>query len=158
MRRPLPALLLLLPLVGVTGCSLGLASSRLVSATQAVREAESRGAAELAPYEYTLARQHLDMALEQAADAHFKDSMMLADEAKLQADAAITRMSGGGRDLQELNQRVEELSDDPLSLDEEGPAETPTSDDAAPETPPPERKKDDFDDFVDDEDPLWDDE
>ncbi|MCB9663935.1 MAG: DUF4398 domain-containing protein [Alphaproteobacteria bacterium] len=138
-RAPRRALAVLAVGVLLSGCSAGMAATRLVAAGKAVREARERGGPELAPYEMTLAEQHLAEAVRASADCHYDVGMRLAMEAKAQAEAAILRMEGGGRDIQDQGRTGEDL------VDEVAPQ--------APRQPEPEDTDDDFDDFFDEDPP-----
>ena len=59
------------------------------SATSRVEEAKELGAEELAPYEYTMAVEHLKKAREEAANADYGDAISFAEISEEHADKAI---------------------------------------------------------------------
>lgn len=134
--RPVTALLVLG--LALSGCSAGMAATRLAAAGKAVREARERGAQELAPYEMTLAERQLKEAMRASSDCQYDVGMRLALEAKAQAEAAILRIEGGGRDIEDKGRAGDDLTDD------FGPAQ--------PREPEP-RDTDDFDDFFGEDPP-----
>ena len=58
-----------------------------------MEEARSAGAEQRAPYEYTLAKEHLDKAMSEAAEADYGDAYTLANAAYDYADQAVQRCS-----------------------------------------------------------------
>jgi hypothetical protein len=145
--------LVLLATAPVAGCTAGLAVGRIVTAQKAVRDAEAKGAPELAPYEYRLAVRHLGEAWEEHGDAEYKTSMAYADKARAYAEQAVVRTEGGGRELQDLRNDVEKLDD--LLEEEVTPEAAPSGAPQATEAaPPPRREKpskeeEEIEDFVD---------
>jgi hypothetical protein len=59
------------------------------SAASRVEEAKAVGAEQLAPYEYYFAREHLEQAQVEAAEASYSDAANLAEEAEEYANKAI---------------------------------------------------------------------
>jgi hypothetical protein len=59
------------------------------SASSRVEEAKAVGAEQLAPYEYYFAKEHLEQAQIEAAQASYSDAANLAEEAEVYANKAI---------------------------------------------------------------------
>ena len=59
------------------------------SAASRVEEAKALGADQLAPYEYYFAKEHLQQAQIEAAEASYSDAANLAEEAEEHANTAI---------------------------------------------------------------------
>jgi Zn-dependent alcohol dehydrogenase len=59
------------------------------SAASRVEEAKALGADQLAPYEYYYAKEHLQQAQVEAAEASYSDATNLAEEAEAHAQTAI---------------------------------------------------------------------
>jgi hypothetical protein len=59
------------------------------SAASRVEEAKAVGAEQLAPYEYYYAKEHLEQAQVEAAEASYSDAANLAEEAEDYANKAI---------------------------------------------------------------------
>jgi hypothetical protein len=59
------------------------------SAASRVEEAKALGADQLAPYEYYFAKEHLQQAQIEAAEASYSDAANLAEEAEEHASTAI---------------------------------------------------------------------
>ncbi len=59
------------------------------SAASRVEEAKALGADQLAPYEYYFAKEHLQQAQIEAAEASYSDAVNLAEEAEDHANSAI---------------------------------------------------------------------
>jgi hypothetical protein len=59
------------------------------AAASRVEEAKAVGAEQLAPYEYYFAREHLEQAQVEAAEASYSDAVEFALEAERHASAAI---------------------------------------------------------------------
>ena len=59
------------------------------SAASRVEEAKAVGAEQLAPYEYYYAKEHLEQAQIEAAEASYSDAANLAEEAEEYANKAI---------------------------------------------------------------------
>jgi hypothetical protein len=59
------------------------------SASSRVEEAQAVGAEQLAPYEYYYAKEHLEQAQVEAAEASYSDAANLAEEAEEYAAKAI---------------------------------------------------------------------
>ena len=71
------------------GCGNTLYAFAANSASSKVQEAEELGAAELAPYEYYYAKEHLEKAQSEAAEADYSDATNLAEISEEYADKAI---------------------------------------------------------------------
>jgi Domain of unknown function (DUF4398) len=79
-----------LSLSGVlSGCGAVHYSIAVNAAAARVEEAKALGAEQLAPYEYYFAKEHLDQAQVEAAEASYSDAANLAIEAEEHASAAI---------------------------------------------------------------------
>jgi hypothetical protein len=92
---------LLMALALSAGCGNTLYAIKANSAASKVEEARELGAEKLAPYEYYYAKEHLDKAQREAAEADYGDAADLADVSEEFAEKAI-RLSrdahrGGGR-------------------------------------------------------------
>ncbi len=88
---------LLLPVLG--GCAVR-ATMNLVEAEQRLRAAATAGAADAAPYEYTLAVTYLEKAREETGYSDYSAAERLAQRSMAYADAALTRV-GDKRDVPE---------------------------------------------------------
>ena len=75
----------------LTGCGNSLYALRANAASNKLEEARSAGAEQRAPYEYTLAKEHLDKAMSEAAEADYGDAYTLANAAYDYADQAVQR-------------------------------------------------------------------
>ena len=92
LRKTRIALALLLSVVAcLTGCGNSLYALRANAATSKLEEARNAGAEQRAPYEYTLAKEHLDKAMSEAAEADYGDAFSLANAAYDYADQAVQR-------------------------------------------------------------------
>ncbi len=83
---------------GLTGCGNSLYALRVNAAASKLEQARNAGAEQRAPYEYTLAKEHLDKAMSEAAEADYGDAYTLANAAYDYADQAVQRcaqMAGG---------------------------------------------------------------
>ncbi|HEX3594377.1 MAG TPA: hypothetical protein VHU80_04725 [Polyangiaceae bacterium] len=76
-------------LCALTGCGNAIYAFKANSAANKVEEAHELGAEKLAPYEYFYAKQHLDKAEEEAAEASYSDAINLAEASEDYADKAI---------------------------------------------------------------------
>jgi arginyl-tRNA--protein-N-Asp/Glu arginylyltransferase len=76
-------------LAAVSGCGNALYALEANAASSKVEEARELGAEQYAPYEYYLAKEHLEKAQSEASEADYSDAAELAEEAALQADKAI---------------------------------------------------------------------
>jgi hypothetical protein len=94
MRHALLALLLL-PSIG--GCAVR-ATTKLLEAEQRLRAASTAGAADAAPYEYTLAVTYLEKAREETGYSDYSAAEQLARKSVAYADAALARV-GERRDV-----------------------------------------------------------
>jgi hypothetical protein len=83
--------LLLVVVGGTTGCGNSLYALRANAAAIKLEEARSAGAQQLAPYEYTLAEEHLNKSMSEAAEADYGDAFNLANAAYEYADQAVQR-------------------------------------------------------------------
>jgi hypothetical protein len=83
---PLHVLLLLLV---CTSCGNALYALEVNSAASKLEEARQLGADRLAPYEYYFAKEHLDKARTEAAEADYGDAITLASTSAEFADKAI---------------------------------------------------------------------
>jgi hypothetical protein len=85
----------------VGGCGNTLYAIQANSASSKLAEAKELGAEQFAPYEYYYAKEHLDKAQSEAADADYSDATDLAEVAEEYADKAIRLAReahrGGGR-------------------------------------------------------------
>jgi hypothetical protein len=80
------ASLALLPLCACGGVQYAVVVN---SAAARVAEAKALGADQLAPYEYYFAKEHLEQAQLEAAEASYSDASNLAEEAEDHANTAI---------------------------------------------------------------------
>ncbi len=85
------AALLVIDLAGATGCGNSLYALRANAATLKLEEARTAGARHLAPYEYTLAEEHLNKSMSEAAEADYGDAFELANAAYEYAEQAVLR-------------------------------------------------------------------
>ena len=76
--------------LGVVGCGNTLYAIEATSASAKLAEARELGAEEYAPYEYYMAKEHLDKAQTEAAEADYGDAADLSELAEEYADKAIT--------------------------------------------------------------------
>ena len=72
-----------------TGCGNTIYAFQANSASNKVEEARELGAETLAPYEYYYAKEHLQKAQEEAAEADYSDAINLAETSEEFADKAI---------------------------------------------------------------------
>lgn len=83
------AVALVVALLGSSGCG-GINYAIAVNAAASrVEEAKALGADQLAPYEYYFAKEHLQQAQVEAAEASYSDAANLAEEAESHASTAI---------------------------------------------------------------------
>ncbi len=75
--------------VCAVGCGNSLYALRANAASSKLEEARSAGAEQRAPYEYTLAKEHLDKAMSEAAEADYGDAFTMANAAYDYADQAV---------------------------------------------------------------------
>ena len=75
----------------VAGCGNSLYALRANQAASKLEEAKNAGAEQRSPYEYTLAKEHLDKAMSEAAEADYGDAYSLADSAYDYAEQAVER-------------------------------------------------------------------
>jgi len=87
-QRAVPFALLGLVLL-LSGCGNTIYSIRINAASSKLEEARELGAERLAPYEYYIAREHLEKAQTEASEADFGDAIDLASVAEEYADKAI---------------------------------------------------------------------
>lgn len=74
---------------GTTGCGNTLYAVQASSASSKLEEAQELGAEQYAPYEYFYAREHLQKAQTEAAEADYSDAIDLAETSEEYADKAI---------------------------------------------------------------------
>jgi hypothetical protein len=86
---PGAALLLGCAVVVAGGCGNTLYAIQANSAASRLEEAKQLGAEKYAPYEYYYAREHLDKAQTEAAEADYGDAAALAEVSEVYADKAI---------------------------------------------------------------------
>ena len=75
--------------LAVTGCGGVSYAIAVNSASSRVEEAKAVGAEQLAPYEYYYAKEHLEQAQVEAAEASYSDAANLAETAEEYASKAI---------------------------------------------------------------------
>jgi hypothetical protein len=75
--------------VASAGCGNTVYAFQVNSASNKLEEAHELGAEKLAPYEYYYAKEHLEKAQEEAAEADYSDAINLAEESEEYADKAI---------------------------------------------------------------------
>ncbi len=123
------------------GCTAILSTVRVVEAQRAVRTAREKDAAAKAPYEYTMAIEHLDKAIEESGDAQHRRAVQLAKASRGWAQAAVIQIegSGAGRTIANPEEDLQDVSVQPVDRS------------APPPPPPPPRETDDIDDFLDDD-------
>jgi hypothetical protein len=85
------AMLLCFSIASFTGCGNSLYALRANAASVKLEEAREAGAQQRAPYEYTLAEEHLNKAMSEAAEADYGDAFNLANAAYDYADQAVQR-------------------------------------------------------------------
>ncbi len=73
----------------LTGCGNTLYAFSANSAASKLEEARNAGAEQRAPYEYTLAKEHLEKAMSEAAEADYGDAYELANAAYEYAEQAV---------------------------------------------------------------------
>ena len=88
-RRVLPVIAIAALALLATGCGNLVYAIQVNSASNRVEEAKELGAEKLAPYEYYYAKEHLDKAQEEAAEASYSDAINLAEESEEFAEKAI---------------------------------------------------------------------
>jgi hypothetical protein len=76
-------------LVTTSGCGNAIYGVKANEASNKVEEAHELGAETLAPYEYYYAKEHLEKAEEEAAEASYGDARNLAEASEEYADKAI---------------------------------------------------------------------
>ena len=86
-----PWLALALAVTGLSsvGCGNVLYTAQANSAASKLEEARELGAEQYAPYEYFYAKEHLQKAQSEAAEADYSDAVDLADASEQYADKAI---------------------------------------------------------------------
>lgn len=88
--RIVALVLSVIPLLGAAlGCGGVRYSIAVNAAASRLEEAKSLGADQLCPYEYYFAREHLEQAQVEAAEASYSDAEILAQEAEEHANTAI---------------------------------------------------------------------
>jgi hypothetical protein len=90
-RRPLSTGCVgwLVALLGCSGCGNTLYSIHANAASSRLEEARELGAEKFAPYEYYFAKEHLQKAQEEAAEADYSDAADLAEVCEEYAEKAI---------------------------------------------------------------------
>lgn len=88
LRVGVPFAMLLLGVV-TSGCGNTVYAIQANSASNALAEARELGAEKLAPYEYYYAKEHMEKAQEEAAEADYSDAINIAEEAEEYANKAI---------------------------------------------------------------------
>jgi Domain of unknown function (DUF4398) len=73
----------------LTACGNTVYAIQANSASNALAEARELGAEKLAPYEYYYAKEHMEKAQEEAAEADYSDAINLAEAAEEFANKAI---------------------------------------------------------------------
>jgi len=81
--------LLLSAVACLAGCGNTLYAFSANAAASKLEEARNAGAEQRAPYEYTLAKEHLDKAMSEAAEADYGDAYELANAAYEYAEQAV---------------------------------------------------------------------
>jgi hypothetical protein len=76
-------------LLAAAGCGNTLYAIQANSAASRLEEAKELGAERLAPYEYYFAKEHLEKAQSEAAEADYGDALTLANVSEEYADKAI---------------------------------------------------------------------
>jgi hypothetical protein len=77
--------------VCTSGCGNALYAWRVNAAASKLEEARNAGAEQRAPYQYTMAKEHLDKAMSEAAEADYGDAYELAGAAYDYAEEAVQR-------------------------------------------------------------------
>ena len=80
-----------------SGCVGTVYAFKAASASSKLEQAKTLGAEELAEYEYYFAKEHLEKASEEAAQAEYGDAIEFADLAAEYADKAIELSRGAHR-------------------------------------------------------------
>lgn len=80
---------LLTSVLFLSGCGNTIYSIRINAAASKLEEAHELGAERLAPYEYYIAKEHLEKAQTEASEADFGDAIDLASVSEEYADKAI---------------------------------------------------------------------
>jgi hypothetical protein len=94
-RAQVPSLTaLLFAGVALMGCGNVLYAARANDVALRLEEARQAKAEERAPYEYTLAEEHLEKAMSEAAEADYGDAYHLAGLASEYVDRALARVRG----------------------------------------------------------------
>ena len=75
----------------VSGCGHALYAVQANSAERRFEQARDLGAEDYAPYEFHLAREHLEKAELEASEADYGDAVRLSEAAEKYADAAVER-------------------------------------------------------------------
>ena len=73
----------------ITGCGNTIYAIQVNAASGKVEEAHELGAEQYAPYEYYYAKEHLEKAQSEAAEADYSDAVDLAEASEEYADKAI---------------------------------------------------------------------
>jgi sulfur transfer complex TusBCD TusB component (DsrH family) len=75
--------------MAATGCGNTLYAIQANSAASKLEEAQELGAEQYAPYEYFYAKEHLQKAQSEAAEADYSDAVDLAETSEEYADKAV---------------------------------------------------------------------
>ena len=75
--------------LGVAACGNTIYAIQVNAASSKVEEAHELGAEQYAPYEYYYAKEHLEKAQSEAAEADYSDAVDLAEASEEYADKAI---------------------------------------------------------------------
>lgn len=86
--RALPTVALVMA-CWATGCGHGVYAIQASAASNKLEEAHELGAEKLAPYEYYYAREYLEKAEEEAAEASYGDAEELAEQSEQYAAKAV---------------------------------------------------------------------
>jgi len=96
--------------MALVGCGNVLYAARANDVAQRLEEARQAKAEERAPYEYTLAEEHLEKAMSEAAEADYGDAYHLAGLASEYVDRALARVRGEAAS-RETDQPITETED-----------------------------------------------
>ena len=120
LHRSIRHALLVVPVIALAACATGEPPvAQLATARESIRQAESAGAAQLAPVDMLAARDKLSRAEVASRDKHYAEAAQLTDEATADANLAerkarTIKSQQAQRDLQQSNSvLVDELSRKP---------------------------------------------
>ena len=126
---------LMIALVFLTGCIAGKAGYYMVDAEKAYRLAEESGAAELAPFEFTLATEYRAKSLEEAGYSDYEPAEEYAKKVLEHSESARQIALTGAPERNMLDQMeadqnfVPDLVDRPAEEEEPAPESLPVGDD-----------------------------